>query len=424
MFAKNLMVAGLLVCAGSAYAVTGLQVVSTSGDTVGGGLSQTFNARNATYTFSGNPFEVTGQVSDNNGHYWYLDFDGPGDTGLKPGSYGDVGAFSTLSALPGISISSNKGSCYYYYGQSPFGWFRVREYAVNYAGVVSKLAIDFEQTCLPSTSPLYGSLRYNSSFPVSVPETVAIAGSDQSVISNEAVTLDGAQSFSRDYGPVTYAWTQTSGTTVAIDSSTSATPSFVAPTVTSTTTPATLTFKLTVTDSKGNAATDSVNVVVSSASATRTEVDISGDPGDWITNGNSYRFSTSNGTLNFGRDSLGGVNVNGNSSISTNGNQYWNMDFVPASGTSFKVGRYTNVQQYPYEQAGYAGLNIVLFNYCYSVTGDFTVYKAAFDSLGNPKSLDIVFDEYCNGASAGAHGEVLLNAVPHSAVKQALQVSK
>lgn len=87
------------------------------------------------------------------------------------------------------------------------------------------------------------------------------AGSDQSAIEPfSTVTLDGTGSTSNDGGTITYAWTQTGGTTVALSSSTSATPSFTAP---PTLAGDTLTFSLTVTESGVSDVTpDTVSITV------------------------------------------------------------------------------------------------------------------------------------------------------------------
>ena len=60
----------------------------------------------------------------------------------------------------------------------------------------------------------------------------ANAGGDQTVASAASVTLDGSGTSDIDVGDVlTYAWTQTSGTTVALTGATTAQPSFTAPTL-------------------------------------------------------------------------------------------------------------------------------------------------------------------------------------------------
>lgn len=84
---------------------------------------------------------------------------------------------------------------------------------------------------------------------------VANAGADQTVISEAAVSLSGAQSTG---AITTYAWKQTAGPTVALSSTNAAATGFTAPTVTAATA---LTFELTTTNG-GGSSTDSVVVTV------------------------------------------------------------------------------------------------------------------------------------------------------------------
>tara|TARA_R110002096_G_scaffold2619_5_gene13565 strand:- start:1471 stop:5682 length:4212 start_codon:yes stop_codon:yes gene_type:complete len=86
---------------------------------------------------------------------------------------------------------------------------------------------------------------------------VANAGPDQNVGAAVLVTLDGSAS-SDDGSIVTYAWTQTAGTAVAITDADQAIATFTSPAG-----PETLTFQLQVTDDEGGSVSDSVDIVVS-----------------------------------------------------------------------------------------------------------------------------------------------------------------
>ncbi|MEM2139824.1 PKD domain-containing protein [Nitrososphaera sp.] len=98
-------------------------------------------------------------------------------------------------------------------------------------------------------------------------QPVANAGADQTVDEGNLVTLNGAASSDPDNDTLTFSWTQTGGPAVVLSSASAASPTFTAPTITST---ASLTFQLVVNDGKANSAPDTVNVTVNDRKGTLT----------------------------------------------------------------------------------------------------------------------------------------------------------
>jgi len=87
------------------------------------------------------------------------------------------------------------------------------------------------------------------------------AGENQTVLEQTQVTLTGIAN-DEDGSIVSYAWQQTSGTTVTLTNADSEAVSFTAPSITETSITETLVFTLTVTDDFGATATDTINVSV------------------------------------------------------------------------------------------------------------------------------------------------------------------
>ncbi len=96
---------------------------------------------------------------------------------------------------------------------------------------------------------------------------IADAGPDQTVDEGNLVTLNGSASSDPDDDPLTFSWTQTAGPSVVLSNANIASPTFTAPTITST---ANLTFQLIVNDGKTNSAADTVNVLVNDRKGTLT----------------------------------------------------------------------------------------------------------------------------------------------------------
>ncbi|WP_438960866.1 BspA family leucine-rich repeat surface protein [Nereida sp.] len=121
----------------------------------------------------------------------------------------------------------------------------------SYAGITGSTTLNFETAAPANSAP------------------VANAGSDQTVASAAAVTLDGSGSSDADSGDtLTYAWTQTSGATVTLSSATAQQPTFTAPSLNVGDADAVLVFSLVVNDGIVNSSADTVTITVEAPAST------------------------------------------------------------------------------------------------------------------------------------------------------------
>jgi hypothetical protein len=134
----------------------------------------------------------------------------------------------------------------------------------------------------------------------------------------------------------------------------------------------------------------------------------SGDPGDWVSGGQSYAYSTANGdqlTVS-GDGSHMGVSVNG-----FNGD-WWSLDLDAPADQQLAPGTYDRATRYPFNGAG-PGLS--LFGNgrgCNTVTGSFTIQRIAFGPHGYIHTLDATYEQHCEGGSSALRGEVRVENPP------------
>lgn len=407
---KPIFKLGLALCvavpaAAADAATTGMKFISSPGDFVGGGTTQTYTTPTATVAAHGDRNQVHMTVTEG-AHTWNLDFAAPQGQALAKGGYAGAARYPFQSPLgAGMSVSGDGRGC-----NTLRGWFKVLEFEIDASNAIQRLAIDFEQNCEVTMPPLFGSVRINSTRPLAVPSLEAVAGVDFAVHAGQTVTLDGSQSFSRRAPrSLTYRWTQTGGPTVTLANPTAVNPTFTAPPVPQA--GDSLRFHLLVDDRSRQSSTDNVVVLVQNETAPRTELSFTGDPGDYISAGRSWHYDGRDAVFNVSRNFDNGV------SLSVTSDTWWYLDMAAPNNVPLTVGTYSGAQRFPFQPPTAPGLNLSGDGRgCNTLTGEFTVHQAQYDSGGIPQVLEIDFTQHCEGSVPAAYGRFLLNATPNAQI--------
>src|SRR5262249_22289295 len=135
----------------------------------------------------------------------------------------------------------------------------------------------------------------------------------------------------------------------------------------------------------------------------------SGDPGDYISGGQSYAYSIANGdglSVSDSADSTVTISVNG-----ANGD-WWSLNIDAPTGQTLVPGTYPNATRYPFNGTG-PGLSLYGNGRgCKPVTGSFTITNGVFGRNGYVQPFDATFEQHCEGFAAAARGEVHIATPP------------
>ncbi|GGN66496.1 hypothetical protein GCM10011579_038010 [Streptomyces albiflavescens] len=132
----------------------------------------------------------------------------------------------------------------------------------------------------------------------------------------------------------------------------------------------------------------------------------SGDPGEYTTGGQSATY-TAGAVQQF--DVQGATD--GNSvftSVVTNEGKRWTLHLAAPDGQKLTEGTtYTGALRWPYAQPQDPELAFGEdARQCDTSTGSFTVSHIAFGPYGYVREIDATFEQYCNGATVPARGEL------------------
>lgn len=237
---------------------------------------------------------------------------------------------------------------------------------------------------------------------------VARPGASRQVSPGRVVTLDGSQSSVALGRSISYAWTLLSkpaGSAAVLAMSTTATPAFLADVEGS--------YELGLTVSDGSATSAPARVTVSAAfwrppegrmPASGNAVYLQSEAGDYIGAGRDYLY-TSADTQFAVSPSAAGLRIN------LTGDDNWSGDFVaPNTLTRLQPGYYGNLARHPFHNPVNGGLSWSGEGRgCNTLAGWFIVDSVTYEG-SVMTSIDLRFEQRCEGGASALHGRVRWNA--------------
>jgi hypothetical protein len=137
-----------------------LTMTSDPGDYIGAGRTYTFGDTNATFGASVNSQNGVSLSLTSGDEWWYLDFSGPVNTPLSPGTYTGATRYPFNSPGPGLSVYGDGRGC-----NTDTGQFTVLQIRTS-GGAVTQFWATFEQHCEGQTPALQGEIRIGVDVPV------------------------------------------------------------------------------------------------------------------------------------------------------------------------------------------------------------------------------------------------------------------
>lgn len=385
---------------------TFLTLDSQPGDYIGQGVTQTLTPADGTFSITNTPDTVSISFhTPDYSQFWYLDFGSPTTQRFGYGEY--EGAQRTAFRSPtraGIDVSGDGRGC-----NTDAGRFLVSDFVLNTDGTIARLAIDFEQHCEGAPPALYGSFRYDSNAAavprLGIGNTYALKGnegtSDATIIvslclpSSNTVqvayaTADGGAIQGTDY-------VSTTGTVLFAPGETSHT--IVVPVIGDRLARGNKTFKVKLSAPVGAPiGVGSGSVLIRDPNISQIVLAMSSQPGDYIGGGAQYLFTQSDGVFTLS-NSANVVTVN------INNGDAWTADFAGPTTARLGIGDYESAQRYPFETSGTPGLSVYgAGRGCNTLTGNFQVLKAVYNSSSVLQNFSANFEQHCEGGIPALFG--------------------
>ncbi len=396
----SVLVAGLCgATAASAASLSGsIAMYSDPGDYIGQGQQQVWSHTATGVT--GNPGDLTVNVSDSNGNAWDLEFAAPPGQVLQPGVYDHALRAPFRGSSPGIDINGAGRGC-----NTDAGRFEVKDVAFDSSGNPTRLWIIFEQHCEGAPAALFGEVRLGEgadgasaqSAPSVVRWPVNDFGTPETVVpvqfsASQATSVTGVSITGADPADFRLSSDGCSGVNLAVGRVCTVYVGFTP------TAPGLQTATLQLSESGG--ATDQVPLQGWTYGGT-TRLVMNSDAGDYIGQGESYSYSPASATLD-----ASGTPQHFSFAVQGSNGDWWNGAFSPSQGQIFTTGStWTNVARDSFRGSA-AGMDVNGDGRgCNTVSGQFQVISATYDPDGVMQTFAVKFEQHCEGAQPALRGE-------------------
>ncbi|MES9834064.1 MAG: hypothetical protein ABW139_17645 [Candidatus Thiodiazotropha sp. DIVDIV] len=148
------------------------------------------------------------------------------------------------------------------------------------------------------------------------------------------------------------------------------------------------------------------------ASATlhaETTVTLNSDAGDYIGQGESYVYTDENAVIQYSRNYDNGITVRINN-LPDDPSNWWTFNIAAPGNAEIQPGIYENATRFPFQDVDVPGLSFSGNGRgCNTLTGWFEVYDVSYDESGGVESLNVDFEQHCEGGSSALHGSINFN---------------
>ena len=398
-----------------AEAGTTLLLRSIRPDTVGSGKTLQFDDTQGMfrYTKSTNGALFVDFTGSSLNQYWSILIFPPRNKTFARGEYENAqGAFYQSPVFPGLEVRRIGSYC-----ERISGRFNISDIAVDAEGALMRLALDFEQYCGNAVSPLFGSLRYNSTVPISPRVSVG----DAQALRGNAGTTDALAVVSLSMpatSPVTATIKTVASTAVAgVDfTSVSTTVRFavgetsktvIVPIIGTRQARELRRFSVNIVSASVPIGDRSGSITIRDPNSRLTAFLANSDPQNWLGAGTSWHETPASTLI---RSMAHTYTLQHGALISTDLPHHWNLNFSGPNNTYLHVGDYLDAKEEP----GHPSLNVSgNGRACYMPNGKFRVNEVTHTRALRFDRLSIDFEQHCGLKEDAFFGFVRVNAFLH-----------